>query len=473
MKALKKAIVFALSAAMCLIVAACSKTNGSYREAKDWGDYPVYKLGFDIMGGDDVMPIGVWWAPYVAPYGSFNGNNWPDYVTDYYYDLIAECGVNFISVSYDNYPRGTEYAESVMKGLDLAAERNLGYFVYDSMVKYITDIDALKLQIAPYIDHEACIGIHIQDEPYYKDIGNFNLIYELFRSLELEEKELYINLFPSSISQKDEDGVVIPYEQYASEFLDSTKQNFYSWDTYIYRSDDDGVNTQSDFFSELATVRRFTAEKKVPAWMFVQAGGGWYDDSEKRPYGEITYPTEAETLWNINMGLAYGVKGVQYFTFCQVYEYGFAADDSYNTQLNGLIGAAGNKNQWYYYVQKANKQIAAVDHVLMNASNQGVIAVGRNANANILGDEKFADQTWREVTGVEAETDAVIGCFDYRGKTALYVVNHSSESKQKITLRFDDAYSFEVIQRATSVKTGGDSLTLTAEAGEGILVVLE
>lgn len=205
----------------------------------------------------------------------------------------------------------------------------------------------------------------------------------------------------------------------------------------------------------------------------MQAGGGWYDSQEWRPNGEAEYPTEAETLWNINMGLAYGVKGVQYYTFCQVYDSGFAADDGYNTQLNGLIGAAGNKNQWYYYVQKANRQIAAVDHVLMNASNQGVIAVGRNANANILGDEKLTGQTWRELTGVEAETDAVVGCFDYRGKTALYVVNHSAEAKQKITLNFDAAYGFEVIQRAKSVKTGGDSLTLTVEAGEGVLVVLE
>ena len=474
MKAIKKIIVFVLAVALCSGAAGCSKNEkANYKEAADWGDYPVYKLGFDAMGGDDVMPVGAWWAPYVAPYGSYNGNNWPDYVTDYYYDLMKDCGINFVSVSYDNYPRGTEYAESVMKGLNLAAERDMGYFVYDSMVKYITDSDDLKNQIAEYIDHEACIGIHVQDEPYYKDLGNYELIYKLFKDLGKENKELYINLFPSSLTQKDDDGNPVPYEQYIKTFLELTGQKFYSWETYIYRTEDDGVNTQSDFFSELSTIRRVTNEAGVPAWMFVQAGGGFYDDEETRANGSATYPSEAETLWNINMGLAYGVKGVQYFTFCQAYEFGFSEGDGYNTQLNGLIGAAGNKNEWYYYVQKANRQIAAIDHILMNASSQGIIAVGKNANANILGNEKFAERKWREVSAVEAETDAVIGCFDYGGKTALYVVNHSSEEKQKIRIDFDDSYGFDVIQRAVTTETGGNSVTLTVEAGEGVLVVLK
>ena len=78
---------------------------------------------------------------------------------------------------------------------------------------------------------------------------------------------------------------------------------------------------------------------------------------------------------------------------------------------------------------------------------------------------------FRELTGVDAG-DALVGCFDYKGGTALYVVNNSVTTKQEITLNFSDRYGYDVTQRARTVSVAGDSLTLTMEAGEGVLVVL-
>ena len=41
-------------------------------------------------------------------------------------------------------------------------------------------------------------------------------------------------------------------------------------------------------------------------------------------------------------------------------------------QVIGLFGANGNINRWYYYAQKINVQIDAVDEILMNAYNVAV-----------------------------------------------------------------------------------------------------
>ena len=69
-------------------------------------------------------------------------------------------------------------------------------------------------------------------------------------------------------------------------------------------------------------------------------------------------------------------------------------------------------------------------------------------------------------------TNSVIGCFDYLGGTAFYVVNHSPTSKDKVTLEFDKKYGMDITQRGRKVGVAGKSVTLTLEGGEGVLVVL-
>ena len=139
------------------------------------------------------------------------------------------------------------------------------------------------------------------------------------------------------------------------------------------------------------------------------------------------------------------------------------------------MGIAGNINQWYYYIQKANKQIQAAAPVLMHSANVGIVATGETAQ-KIPSRDKLG-LPWRElqsVSGVNASTGkavpegVMVGCFDYKGGTALYVVNCSSTEKQKITLKFDEKYGMDVVQRATSVGVAAKELTLTVERGEGV-----
>lgn len=78
----------------------------------------------------------------------------------------------------------------------------------------------------------------------------------------------------------------------------------------------------------------------------------------------------------------------------------------------------------------------------------------------------------RQLSGIEGD-DCYIGCFDYYGGTALYVVNYERQEKAKVSLKFDGNYGYEVIQRAKSALVMGGRIDLTLEAGEGVLVVLK
>ena len=74
----------------------------------------------------------------------------------------------------------------------------------------------------------------------------------------------------------------------------------------------------------------------------------------------------------------------------------------------------------------------------------------------------------KDVTG-----ESMVGCFNYLGKSAFYVVNYDTQYAQEITLDFYSNYNMRVIQKAETSYVDTSSLTLTMNAGEGVLVVIE
>ena len=264
------------------------------------------------------------------------------------------------------------------------------------------------------------------------------------------------------------DSSAMNYEEYLRAYLEKVSTKFLSYDHYPFKQQNDGI-TKSSYFNNLSIVRKLANEYKIPFWVFVQAGGQHEEyEIETKP----VFPNEAELLWNVNTCLAYGAKSIQYFTFLQPLQFTYAPNGARDYTRNGMIGAMGNINQWYYYVQKANKQVAAVDHVLMNSASMGIIKGGEVADACILGDEVIESGSFRELQKVVAD-DYIIGCFDYYGGTALYVVNNSVTEKNDIELHFSDKYGYDIIQRGNKYSVAAKTVTLTLEKGEGVLVTLK
>ena len=69
--------------------------------------------------------------------------------------------------------------------------------------------------------------------------------------------------------------------------------------------------------------------------------------------------------------------------------------------------------------------------------------------------------------------DAMVGCFNYNGKTALYVVNYSMEYAQYITLELNDRHNIKTVQNAEETYLKTKTLTLDMAAGEGVLVIID
>ena len=69
--------------------------------------------------------------------------------------------------------------------------------------------------------------------------------------------------------------------------------------------------------------------------------------------------------------------------------------------------------------------------------------------------------------------DALVGCFNYQGKTALYVVNYDTEYAQKINLEFQDSYQVRVVKDGETRNVKGDGMILDLLAGGAALLVFE
>ena len=436
-------------------------------------------LSHDYIGGKDVMPIGAFYGPHVAGY-SIDGQSTPDYINDYYFEAMADAGINIMMQTNVDYT----VSPALMKQLlDLGEKHNVAVMVNDSEVRTMgedgseIDMEALSTRMAEYMTHPAFGGFYVQDEPWTNTFEPVASQPE--RSLYLREKiskalhnEMgvltYENLLSSGLR---EDSFPI-YEDYLRECIETWDMPYILYDRYPFDKAQQGYINR--YFYDLAVARKLSLEYEIPVWQFIQAGGQWNDAMEyfdSEPY----YPHEGQFDWNMNTSMAFGVQGFCYFLYIQPYYFAYAKAMPMDSERNGMIGAWGNKNRWWYYSQDITKHIRAIDEVLMNSTHKGVIASGEKVikDMNLIGDYNvLIDGTaWRELKSVDG--DAFIGCFNYQGKTALYVVNYDMDYAQKINLKFQDKYNVTVIQQGETKNVQGDGMTLDLLAGDAALLVFE
>ena len=417
---------------------------------------PVYALSFEYLGGKDVMPIGGWWGPYKPL------NPVCDLTAKRFYEDIKACGVNHITVSRDNYASNPQ---GVLQGMDYAEECGLGMFVHDTTVPKIADVEELKNRLNEYRYKKNCLGFHVFDEPLPNEFDWIQTYYNNYASLGESEQCLYTNLYPvygKTMFEKFD----LDYDGYLEEFLKRVPTKFLSYDYYPFYFKGEGIGGAKKYFGNLSSVRKAAKKYKIPFWVFLQAGGQW--QCVNKPSIE-NYPNREEMFWNMHTCMAYGAKAFQYFTLIQPEEY-TKTDVGVDYRRIGLIGFDGEKNEWYPIAKEINEHIAFVDEVMMNAENLGVIPVGEYAKDWVCEEEKLS--SFRELLSVDGK-QAIVGCFDYLGKTALYIANASTTENAEITLHFDCERAFTVYKNEEKEIYSSKSPKMKFSAGEGLLIVLD
>ncbi len=400
------------------------------------------------------------------PIAAFNGMGLKEYnaqyadmVTEEHYAEMAACYINTSYALYDNII----YTNQVVKVLEYAEKYNISYLAIGTGFDSATDVNKLETQIYKALiknKPKALGGILIKDEPsrsHFEQIATSRATFEKL----LGKNFLYhSNVFPDYATEQQRYGSGdIPeggysHEQYVDDYIRIYKPQILSFAYYpLFEA---GI-MQLGYFDNMSVMRRKAAEAKIPFWFYVQTCS--FSDNTR-------IPSEADLHWLVNTALAYGSKGIQYFTY--VVPISFPGGEQFN---GAMIDLQGNPTEVYGYAQTINKFITEVDEVLMCSLSKGLMKSGTSACGDIPARDLL--NSYGALSSVAGDS-VLVGCFDYNGKDAYYVVNNSVTDACTATLNFKKAVNGYVHNYSGKTDISKQkSLNIELGAGEAALVVLD
>lgn len=440
----------------------------------------------NTQDGDDVLKDDVTYETYgsfwmrqhnykTMPVATYN--SCPPQLSDFTHNYFeseqtfidyAEAGVNVMMGLYEY--AGSAEAE---QALDWCSDNGLAYLLPLGGAESFLNDSIPKSTLARVKYHDAFAGIMQMDEPGGKNFEKMKRSAEIIESVLPEDVTgalMYVNLFPTYATEKQlyfrvpTTTSVLPeggydYEQYLTDYVTKYQPKMLSYD--FYACGGAVGNLESGYFDNMAIIRSYAMDENIPFWVFVQT-------CSFNKYMRI--PTEADILWQVNTSLAYGAKGIQYFTGVLPTN----GDGTGEIFTGAMFDRDGNKTAIYDYVKRANTQIGAIDGVLMCSTSKGVILAGAMPynGAETEFPEEDVLTSYGDLSSVTA-AHAMVGCFDYEESKAYYAVNNSVLENDSIKLSFGKSVSGYTVKGGVKTAFSGNELTLAADAGEGILIVLD
>lgn len=223
--------------------------------------------------------------------------------------------------------------------LDTVARHGLRGMIHDETILKPWCLDdpvkrkKLDETIAAVKNHPALDGYWIADEPW--KIGEIQYLGRLTKYIRERDPAhfTYINALPNFALGTP------AYEKYMQAYFEELQPQICSFDYYPFRNGYDLIT----YFENLEVIKKYTNKYDVPWVSIVQA-----NTIEK----DWRLPTPSELRWLVYINLAYGAKGISYFTYWGP------------KKFNGLY-ADGVRMPIVDSVVQLNKEMASLSKVLM------------------------------------------------------------------------------------------------------------
>ena len=289
----------------------------------------------------DEYPISYW----VGPPKEFN--------TLAAWQTVKECNFT-VAGQYGGY----SVADN-RKMLDFCRQVGLKAMIVDGRTSWEASFDDNHSQriaglVADYGSHPATYGYYILDEPSA----------ELFPALARVSQELqrqdpkhlpYINLLPTYASPQQ---LGTPtYAEHLDRFLSTVKPAVLSYDHYALMKN--GTD-RADYFENLGLIRAAGLRYGVPQWNIILS----------LPHLGYRDPSAGEMRWQVYTSLAYGIKGLMWFTYWTMPEW--------EKEFGGtaIVNAKGEQARLYPIVKQLNGEVRALGKVLLGLTSTGVYHTG-------------------------------------------------------------------------------------------------
>ena len=199
--------------------------------------------------------------------------------------------------------------------------------------------------------HPAVFGYYLKDEPSADLFAGLAVVAKAFVK-ETPDKIPYINLYPNYANQKQLGTET--YEEHVEKYVTTVDPPIISYDHYAlmeYEPLRDG------YFANLETMRRASLNHNRPFWNIVLSNAHFR-------YRE---PSAAGIRFQVFTTLAYGGKGISYFTYF--------APHSGNYRMSP-IDQFGNRTPTWYHLQNVNLMVQKLAPTLLKLTSTGVYHVG-------------------------------------------------------------------------------------------------
>lgn len=338
--------------------------------------------------------------------------------------------------------------------LDCAAEAGIKIILQDQ--KMLTDPE---LVVSEFKDHPALGMYYLRDEPNTEYFSKLDEVRKYL--LEADPSHVaWINLYPNYATE--EQMGVSDYATYVKRFLEEVRPAFLSFDHYGIVRDSGLQKLRPAYYSNLELIARSAREHKIPFWAFALT----------TPHGPHEIPTEAELKFQVFSCLAYGARGIQYFTYWTPLN----PDGSFIFH-DGPILEDGTRTPLLDVIKKVNGEIRALTPELVKLEAVGV----QHFKSDDPDVEKFTPgKTIRAINGEDA---VLVGFFvDKAGTDWAFFVNRSFEAGGEVKVATaPDVLGVEEVSKkdGSLVRVASEALpdrrvfTVALEAGEGRLFKLK
>lgn len=226
--------------------------------------------------------------------------------------------------------------EKQLEALNIAKDVGVKIFINCPELKNDTE-----KTVKTVMNHPANAGYFIQDEPPLEDIERCEKLVKAIRNID-STKVCYINFHPrhGSFSKSGSS-----YTEYIHQFITRIPLSIISFDFYPIT----GTIIRYGWYDNLETIRKSAIDSGKPFWAFALSSSHW----------DYPIPTKEHLRLQVYSNLAYGAKGIQYFT------YWIPDKDFY---ISAPIDRNGNKTTEYYLIKEMNNEINRLSHIFLTSN---------------------------------------------------------------------------------------------------------
>jgi len=411
----------------------------------------VYKYVYSPLG-DDVMPIQAYIAPTIT-----DGRNHNNLAA---YQIAKESGINTVQALYESAgPTYTKFKQEIFNALDYCQEVGMAYMVRNYNIGQLAIDGTYQDEVAKYYNYKSFCGFLYFDEPNAKDFDLIAAGQAAARKL-FPQYALYLNLFP--IYADPGAWGTSTYNEYLDTYISKVKPDYLAYD--FYAQEGTFPNVKSQHFTQLEIAEEKASNAGIPFWPFLLSTG------------HMTYrlPTEADIYWQASTSLAFGAKGLQYFTYEIPND-----NDGFASATGGFVNRDGTKSSIFNYLKKCNNHVNRMARVLVNSTVIKKFSIGShpcplNTSSTVEGGYGNVNSGFRELSSItNSNGSMIVTMFDYNGKTAVYVCNTGLQSNASCRLNFSKTVDANVFTLdGESSQTSKTSIDISLVPGASALVEL-